>query len=73
VSFQELWKDEVTIPSTYAGSPKDIMEAIEYLRSRNLVVTDMITHRFGLADTGKGFSLVAKADESIKVIIEPQR
>jgi threonine dehydrogenase-like Zn-dependent dehydrogenase len=33
----------------------------------------MITHRFGLADVGKGFELVAKAGESIKVIIEPQK
>jgi threonine dehydrogenase-like Zn-dependent dehydrogenase len=33
----------------------------------------MITHRFVLADAQKGFELVAKAGDSIKVIIEPQR
>ena len=33
----------------------------------------MITHRLGLAETGKGFQLVADAKDSIKVIIEPQR
>jgi L-iditol 2-dehydrogenase len=33
----------------------------------------MVTHRFGLAETGTGFKLVADAGESIKVIIEPQR
>jgi L-iditol 2-dehydrogenase len=73
VPFGDLWKDEVTITSTYAGSPTDIKEAIELLRTRKLVVSDMITHRFGLADTGKGFELVARAENSIKVIIEPQR
>jgi L-iditol 2-dehydrogenase len=73
VPFGDLWKDEVTITSTYAGSPKDIMEAIEHLRTRTVVVSDMITHRFGLADAGKGFELVAKAEDSIKVIIEPQK
>jgi L-iditol 2-dehydrogenase len=73
VTFAELWKEEVTITSTYAASPQDIMEAIEWLRSKKVVVGDMITHRFGLADTQKGFELVAKAEESIKVIIEPQR
>jgi len=72
VPFGDLWKDEVTITSTYAGSPRDIKEAIELLRTKRLVVNDMITHRFGLADTGKGFALVAKAEDSIKVIIEPQ-
>jgi L-iditol 2-dehydrogenase len=72
VPFGDLWKDEVTITSTYAGSPRDIKETIELLRTKKLIVSDMITHRFRLADTGKGFALVAKAEESIKVIIEPQ-
>jgi len=73
VPFGDLWKDEVTITSTYAGSPRDIKEAIELMRSKKVVVSDMITHKFGLADTGKGFALVAKAQDSIKVIIEPQK
>ncbi len=73
VPFGDLWKDEITITTTYAGSPRDINEAIELLRSKRMVVSDMITHRFGLAETGKGFELVAKAEDSIKVIIEPQR
>jgi L-iditol 2-dehydrogenase len=73
VPFGDLWKDEVTITSTYAGSPRDITEAIELLKTKKLVVSDMVTHRFGLADAGKGFALVAKAEDSIKVIIEPQR
>jgi L-iditol 2-dehydrogenase len=72
VPFGDLWKDEVTITSTYAGSPRDIKEAIELLRTKRLVVSDMVTHRFGLVETGKGFALVAKAEDSIKVIIEPQ-
>jgi threonine dehydrogenase-like Zn-dependent dehydrogenase len=33
----------------------------------------MITHRFGLADAQKGFELVARAGDSIKVIVEPQK
>lgn len=73
VPFADLWKDEVTILTTYAGSPKDIEQAIELIRSKRVAVTDMITHRFGLADTQKGFEAVAKAQDSIKVVIEPQR
>lgn len=73
VPFGDLWKDEVVITSTYAGSPRDIKDAIELLRTRKVVVGDMITHRLGLADTGKGFRLVASAGESIKIIVEPQR
>ena len=71
--FGDFWKDEITISTTYAGSPEDIEQAIELMRTKRLVVSDMITHRFGLADTVKGFELVARAIDSIKVVIEPQR
>ncbi len=73
VPLGNLWKDEITITMTYAGSPRDITEAMELLWTRRVVVSDMITHRLGLAETGKGFELVAKAEDSIKVIVEPQR
>jgi len=73
IPIGDLWKDEVTITTTYAGSPEDIADTIELLRSGRVKVRDMITHRFGLADAGKGFELVAKAQDSIKVVIEPQR
>jgi len=73
VPLGDLWKDEITITMTYAGSPRDINEAMELMWTGKVVVSDMITHRLGLAETGKGFELVSKAEESIKVIIEPQR
>ncbi|UCE19511.1 MAG: zinc-dependent dehydrogenase [Gemmatimonadota bacterium] len=69
----DLWRDQITMLSTYAGSPEDIMQAIELVRARKVDVRDMITHRLGLAETGLGFQLVLKAQDSIKVIIEPQR
>ena len=68
-----FWRNEVTITSSYAGSPSDHREALEKIASRKINVYDMITHRFSLADTARGFGLVAEARESIKVIIEPQR
>jgi L-iditol 2-dehydrogenase len=73
VPFGDIWKDEVTVRTTYAGSPRDIFDAIELLRKKRVEINDMITHRFPLEETGKGFELVAKADESIKVIVEPQK
>lgn len=39
----------------------------------HLEVTKMITHRFGLADAGEGFKLVAGAGESMKVIVEHRK
>ena len=35
--------------------------------------TSMITHRLSLEEIDKGFQLVAEANESIKVIVEPHR
>ncbi len=68
-----FWRNEVTVTSSYAGSPDDHREALKKIASRKINVYDMITHRFGLGDTGQGFKLVSEARESIKVIIEPQK
>lgn len=74
VSMNDLfWRNEITIMSSYAGSPQDHIEALEKIASKKINVRDMITHRLSLAESGKGFKLVLEAGDSIKVIIEPQR
>jgi len=73
VPLNEFWRNEITLLPSYGNSPLDAMIAIELLRTRRIVVEDMITHRLSLAETGLGFQLVAGAGESIKVVIEPQR
>jgi L-iditol 2-dehydrogenase len=72
IPFFRVWRDQITILSTYAGCPQDIEEAIELLRTPGFAVADMITHRLPLAETAEGFRLVAEGRESIKVIIRPQ-
>ncbi len=69
----DLWRNGITLTNTYAGSPADIAMAIELIRVRSINVDDMITHRLGLGQTGLGFQLVALAQDSLKVIVEPQR
>jgi len=68
-----FWRNETTLTSSYAASPDEHLKALELIAKRKINTRDMITHRFGLTDAGKGFKLVAEAKESIKVIIEPQR
>ena len=63
----------VKIVFSYAAVTQDIEEAINLLKNKEINVNDMITHRFGLSNIQKGFDLVAKADKSIKVIIEPNK
>jgi L-iditol 2-dehydrogenase len=62
IPFNDLWREEITMVSSYAGCPEDINEAIELLRSGSVKVQDLITHRLGLADTKNGFQLVLKAE-----------
>ena len=74
ISINDLfWRNDITITTSYAGSPADYSAAMELIRARRINVREMITHRLGLAETGLGFQLVAEAQNSIKVIIEPQR
>jgi L-iditol 2-dehydrogenase len=67
-----FWRRDVTLTTTYAASPADCAEALDLISRQRIIVDDMITHRFGLADTGEGFRLVAEGTGSLKVIIRPQ-
>jgi L-iditol 2-dehydrogenase len=73
IPLYDFWRDEITIATSYAASPRDITEAIEWIRSRKIRVREMITHRLALAEAGVGFRLVASAQDSIKVILDPGR
>ena len=67
----DLWNKQIKMVSTYAGSPEDINIAIDLIKSKKVNVVDMISHKLPLSEAAKGFQLVAKAQESIKVILEP--
>ncbi len=73
IPLYDLWRNEVTLTTTYAGSPRDLKESMELIRSRQIRVQEMITHRLSLAEAGLGFELVQRAEDSIKVILEPHR
>ena len=67
----ELWNKQITMVSTYAGSPEDITTAIDLITSKKVTVVDMISHSLPLSEAAKGFQLVAKAKDSMKVILKP--
>jgi L-iditol 2-dehydrogenase len=68
-----FWRKDITLTTSYAASPADYALALELIQANRVQPAEMITHRLGLAEAGLGFQLVAKAQKSIKVIIEPQR
>jgi L-iditol 2-dehydrogenase len=61
----------ITMVASYAGAPNDIKLASKLIQEKKVNVQDMISHRLPLDDIQKGFDLVAKAQDSLKVIIEP--
>ena len=67
----ELWRDDVTLTTAYAGAPRDLMTAMDLIRADRLPVAEMITHRLPLDEAQEGFRLVAEGRESIKVILRP--
>ncbi len=74
VSVNDLFfRNDVTLTTSYAASPGDLASALDLIAARRVHVGEMITHRLGLAETARGFALVADGKTSIKVIIEPQR
>lgn len=74
ISINDLFfRNDTTLTTSYAGSPSDYRDALELISRKKINIKDMITHRFGLSDTQKGFQLVVKASDSIKVIIKPQK
>lgn len=73
VPVDKFWRNDIRLMPSYGNSPRDAVEAIELMRAGRVPARTLITHRLRLADAALGFQLVAKAKESIKVIIEPHR
>ncbi len=73
LDLNDVWSRQLTVTTSYAASPSDLVVALELIRGGRVGVGGMVTHRLGLAETGKGFKLVEEAGESLKVVIEPNR
>lgn len=70
-----FWRTEVTLTSTYAGSPADCVLALKMIKAGIVNVNRLITHRIKLEEAQKGFEAVASPilHNSVKVIVEPQK
>ena len=69
--LNELWRREVTLRTAYGAAPADLAMALDLIAARRVRVDDLITHRLPLERAQEGFSLVADAGASVKVVIEP--
>jgi L-iditol 2-dehydrogenase len=70
-----FWRTEITLTSSYAGSPTDCSRALKLIHGGSVPVGRLITHRMGMIEACKAFQAVcAPTDhDCIKVIVEPQK
>ncbi len=71
IPANEFWRNSIRVLPSYANSPYDAEVALELIRAKRVDVARLVTHHLPLAETQRGFDLVANPGESIKVIIEP--
>ncbi len=72
VPLHDIWNDGVTIVHSYAGPPADMLVALDLIAAKRVDVAAMVTHRIGLDRTREGFERVARASDSLKVIVDPR-
>jgi L-iditol 2-dehydrogenase len=73
VPMNDLWRNEITMMTSYGAGPLDIETAVKLMSSRRVELNEMITHKLTFDQGGPGFKLVAEAGDSIKVVFEPQK
>ncbi|MHA1147525.1 MAG: alcohol dehydrogenase catalytic domain-containing protein [Promethearchaeota archaeon] len=71
IPINDYWRNEVTITTSYGAAPQDLDESYEWIKSKKINVTDLISHRFPLSKAADAFKTVVEADESLKVMLEP--
>jgi len=73
VPMNDMWRNEITLMTSYGAAPVDLEAAINLLKNKRVVLNDMVTHRLTFDEGQLGFQLVAGAKDSIKVILGPHR
>ena len=71
IDFNPFWRNDISLKTCYGAAPLDNRQAVELIRAGNVVVRDLITHRFGLDEIAKGFKAASEGKECLKVIIKP--
>lgn len=66
-----LFFHELTLVSSYSAGPSETREALRLLADGCIDAEALITHRYGLAETGEALRLARAAGESLKVLVVP--
>jgi len=71
IDFTPFWRNDISIKTCYGAAPMDNKIALNLINKRIINVTELITHKFGIKEIQKAFSIAAKGEDCLKIIIEP--
>ncbi len=66
----DLYFKDISIVTSYSCGPNDTRIAFDYIYRGIVRPLSLITHRFGIDQTPTAFALVARAQDSLKVVIK---
>lgn len=72
VDANQIFFNEIDLVCSYSCGPDDTREVMELLRAGVLTSERLITHRFPLEQTLEACRLTARAQDSLKVVVEIQ-
>jgi L-iditol 2-dehydrogenase len=67
----DLWRNEISLFFSYGASTQDIDFTINLYNKGKIEFKKMITHEVELSNIHEGFKLVETANDSIKVVVNP--
>jgi len=73
IPINDYWRNEVVIMTSYGAAPEDLDESIKWIKSKKFQITDLISHRFPFSKVGDAFKVVCEANNSMKVLLEPDK
>ncbi len=65
-----LFLREIDVRASYSAGPGDMRAALELISSGRLDPVGLVTHRLGLADTGRALDLQRRG-EALKAVVQP--
>ncbi len=71
IPIVDFWRNEMTVTATYGAAPEDLAVSLSQIADGKVDMKSVITHRLPLDRIQEGFDIVARAGESLKVVVYP--
>ena len=69
LDMSKVYSKSITIVNSYAASDMDTKDALEKISSKQINVTQLITHKYKLNECQKAFEHAKSGENAMKIII----